>query len=73
METSPITSPGTAPNGSGTDWVITKCESAHCVKVRENIDGTVSIGSTTDTTILTITRGEWDAFVAGAQAGDFDL
>lgn len=55
------------------EWTTTRCDSAQCVKIRPNIDGTISIGSTQDTTVLNVSQGEWDAFVAGIIKGDFDL
>lgn len=72
METSPAGRPDTQPAGSGTDW-ITACESAHCIKVKFLESGSVLIGSTKEPGDLLFTRDEWDAFVEGAKAGDFDF
>lgn len=49
--------------------------SGNCVEARME-DGTVQIRDTKDNgsgPILSFTRGEWDAFLAGAKAGEFDL
>ena len=52
-------------------WLI-PCESAHCVKVKFPSDGTVLIGSTENSTVLTFTMSEWKTFIAGVQDGDLD-
>lgn len=45
-----------------------------CVEVRR-MDDTVQVRDTKDRTgpVLTFTLGEWDAMLAGAKAGEFDL
>lgn len=72
--TSPTGRPATVPSGSGTDWKISsRCESAHCVKVKFLENGSVLIGSTVEPGDLLFTKPEWEAFVEGAKLGEFDL
>jgi hypothetical protein len=54
-------------------WIRTRCESGNCVEVAAVGTGTVAIRSS-DLPLdkLRVTRMEWDAFLAGAKAGDFD-
>lgn len=74
METSPAGRPDTQLAGSGTDWrKSSRCESAHCVQIRPLADGSVLLGSTKEPGDLLFTKAEWDAFVEGAKAGDFDF
>jgi hypothetical protein len=52
--------------------------SAHnggCVEVRKTEDGGVEVRDTKDRSkpAHSYTRGEWDAFIAGAKGGEFDL
>lgn len=55
------------------DWVKAKCETNLCVEAVAIGEGTVAIRSTlAPSDILRVTREEWDAFVAGVKAGDFD-
>lgn len=68
MEISPTGKPGTAPGGSGTDW-LTACDSSACVKVMFDGDW-VRIGHGDDS-YLAFTQDEWTAFLAGAKAGRF--
>lgn len=49
------------------------CESAHCLQVKFNPDGTVYLRSSDRPATLWFTRAEWDAFVEGAKLGEFDL
>jgi hypothetical protein len=46
----------------------------NCVEVAF-IDEAIAVRDSKDTTgpVLVFTRGEWDAFVAGAKDGEFDL
>ena len=46
-----------------------------CVEVADSGGEHVLVRQSTDPDgpVLTFTRGEWDAFVAGAKDGDFDL
>jgi hypothetical protein len=48
--------------------------SDNCVEVAF-IDGVIAVRDSKDTSgpVLVFTRGEWDAFVAGAKDGEFDL
>jgi hypothetical protein len=49
------------------------CESAHCLEVFMDPDGTkVAISATDDFNIVSVTRDEWDAFVADVKDGKFD-
>lgn len=74
METSPAGRPDTQLAGSGTDWrKSSRCESAHCVQIRPLADGSVLLGSTKEPGDLLFTKAEWDAFVEGAKAGEFDF
>jgi hypothetical protein len=45
-----------------------------CVEVAALRDGSVVVrdGKLADSPVLTYTRGEWAAFVAGVKAGEFD-
>lgn len=47
----------------------------HCVEVRENADGTVDVRSSHGPggPVLHFLPAEWDAFIGGAEAGEFDL
>jgi Domain of unknown function (DUF397) len=46
----------------------------NCVEVAF-VDGAIAVRDSKDTLgpVLVFTRGEWDAFVAGAKDGEFDL
>ncbi|MEJ8278880.1 DUF397 domain-containing protein [Pseudonocardia spirodelae] len=50
------------------------CLDGGCVAVAALADGGVAVASTLDTgaTPIAFTRAEWDAFVAGVKAGEFD-
>lgn len=72
-EISPTGRPGTVP-ATGGDWhKSSRCESVHCVRIRPLADGSVLIGSTKEVGDLMFTKPEWDAFVEGAKAGEFDF
>jgi hypothetical protein len=45
-----------------------------CVEVRR-VDDTIEVRDTKDRTgpVLSFTLGEWDAMLAGAKAGEFDI
>ena len=47
----------------------------NCVEVQHNGDGTVSVRNSRHPggPVLTFTAGEWDAFIAGAKLGEFNL
>jgi hypothetical protein len=50
--------------------------SGNCVEVADNLDGIVAVRDTKDKgngPILTFTPSEWEAFIAGAKNGEFDL
>jgi hypothetical protein len=47
------------------------CESAHCVRVQFPRPDEVRIGHGPES-YLSFSRAEWDAFVAGVKAGDYD-
>lgn len=50
------------------------CESGTCVQVKVPVAGNVMLRhSMLPNTILTFTKDEWDAFIQGAKAGEFDL
>jgi hypothetical protein len=51
------------------------CSFGSCVEVGRSPDGTVLVRDTKDSSrhALTFTNDEWDAFVAGVKAGEFDL
>ncbi|BCJ41389.1 hypothetical protein GCM10010168_56120 [Actinoplanes ianthinogenes] len=46
-----------------------------CVEVATNLPGIVALRDTKDPAgaTLVFTRAEWDAFLAGVRAGEFDL
>lgn len=74
METSPATSPDTAPAGSGTNrgrW-LTPCESGHCATVYI-AETHVVMESTNYAGGLVFDHGEWADFLAAVKAGHFDL
>lgn len=48
-------------------------DSPMCVEVLTDIDAVRVRDSKAPETVLTFTRFEWDAFVFGVKAGDFDL
>ncbi|WP_224387363.1 DUF397 domain-containing protein [Pseudonocardia sp. ICBG1293] len=50
------------------------CLDGGCVAVARSADGRVEVASTLDTaaTPIAFTPAEWDAFVAGVKAGEFD-
>ena len=51
------------------------CSFGSCVEVGCSPDGTVLVRDTKDSSrhALTFTNDEWDAFVAGVKAGEFDF
>jgi hypothetical protein len=51
-----------------------RCETGDCVQVAF-VDGRVAVrdGKRPDGPVLLFTREEWDAFVAGAKDGEFDV
>ena len=74
METSPTTSPGTAPAGSGTNrgrW-LKPCDSAHCANVFIG-QHSVHFGVTDQIPTISLTHEEWAEFLTAAKRGDFDL
>lgn len=58
-------------------WIRTRCNTDHvtgnCVEVAEMATGEVIVRSSLNTARdIELTRGEWDAWIAGVKAGDFD-
>lgn len=58
-------------------WIRTRCSadsnSENCVEVAEMATGEVIVRSSLNTARdVELTRGEWDTFLAGAKAGEFD-
>ncbi len=52
------------------------CNFGECVEVGQLPDGSVAVRDTKDpkrATSLTFTHDEWDAFVRGVKAGEFDI
>lgn len=50
-----------------------RCESSACVEIRDD-DGAMSIrASGSPDHVLRFTREEWNVFVEGVKAGDFDV
>lgn len=55
------------------DGWVQACESAHCVQVKFAPEqGMVLMRATENSAMLWFTTAEWDAFVAGVKAGEFD-
>lgn len=51
-----------------------KCETAACVEVARSYGAWfVRDGKNPDGPVLQFTQAEWDAFVAGARDGEFDI
>jgi hypothetical protein len=52
-----------------------RCSDSACVEVFFTGDGGVQVGNSKDPdgVRLTYTRAEWEAFIAGAKDGEFDL
>ena len=51
-----------------------RCSSSGCVEVAMRGDGiAVRDSKRPDSPVLSYTREEWDAFVAGVKAGEFDV
>ena len=51
------------------------CRIGDCVEIGQMPGGSVTVRDTKDSErrmALTFTRGEWDAFVQGVKAGEFD-
>lgn len=58
-------------------WIRASCNADHvtgnCVEVAEMATGEVIVRSSLNTARdVELTRGEWDTFLAGAKAGEFD-
>jgi hypothetical protein len=49
-----------------------KCASSECVEVRRIEGGFVQVRSAVTLRPVLISAAEWDAFLAGAKAGEFD-
>jgi Domain of unknown function (DUF397) len=59
----------------GLAWhVARKCDAGNCVRVASSSADTIVISDSKnpDGPVLTYTRAEWEAFVAGVRDGDFD-
>lgn len=57
-------------------WVKSqRCDNSgpNCVEVLATDDGVQLRNSTAPEQVVSYSRGEWDVFVAGAKAGEFDL
>lgn len=64
------------PRASGKTWQrSTRCAPGNCVEVARDLEGDgVLVRSSLDpVAVVRFTRSEWVAFLAGAQAGEFDL
>lgn len=49
------------------------CMHGDCVAVASDVDGSVLVRATTEpSTVVRFTASEWDVFLAGARAGEFD-
>ena len=56
------------------NWRVSRaCDSGACVKVARD-GGSVVFGNTAEPNgpVITYTRAEWNAFIAGVKLGDFD-
>lgn len=63
----------THQGGDTVNWIkSSKCDSSACVFVWF-AGGKVFVRGSGDGPVLTFTRNEWAAFIAGAQDGEFDL
>jgi hypothetical protein len=65
-------------NLSGAQWrksTRSGSNGGNCVEVADNLTEVVAVRDSKDKTgpVLTFTRDEWAAFVAGAKDGEFDL
>lgn len=49
-----------------------KCEAGTCAEVKFADDGVLMRSSLAPETMIRLTAREWDAFLAGVVAGDFD-
>ncbi len=50
--------------------------SGNCVEVADNLPGVIAVRDTKDSgngPVLFFTPTEWEAFISGAKAGEFDL
>jgi hypothetical protein len=57
------------------NWVRSEfCGTGACVEAAQTADDSILLRNSTDPTgpVLTFKRSEWDAFVAGVRAGNFD-
>lgn len=55
------------------EWTRTRCESNGCVEIKSPGPGIILLRtSDAPRRDVAMTRAEWDAFVAGVKAGDFD-
>lgn len=54
-----------------TDGWVSACESAHCIRVRFNKDGSVDLGHGNDS-YLTFSMQEWDTFTEAVVEGEFE-
>jgi hypothetical protein len=64
----------TPPTPGGFVWRVARdCDGGNCIQVAPSA-GMILIGDTKnpDGPVLSYTRAEWDAFVAGIRQGDFD-
>lgn len=52
-------------------WKQARCESGGCVQVAA-VGGQIALRSTERPGVVLLDRQEWDAFLAGVKAGDFN-
>ena len=50
-----------------------RCQSSDCVEIAQTSDGVLVRNSADSRTVIRYSRAEWQAFVRGVQAGEFDL
>jgi hypothetical protein len=70
------TTHGSAPEGSGSDWVKSSLSFANgnCVEVASLPEGGIGVRNSRDSggPVLAFTPDEWHAFLGGVRNGEFD-
>jgi Domain of unknown function (DUF397) len=70
------TTHGSAPEGSGSDWVKSSLSLANgnCVEVKNLLGGGIGVRNSRDSEgpVLSFTPDEWHAFLGGVRNGEFD-